>query len=96
MTDADPTPLTVVLKILNKRGLHARASARFCALAGSWDADIRVSKDDYEVGACSIMGLLLLQAEQGSSITVTATGEQAQEALDSLARLVADKFGEGE
>ncbi len=96
MTDADPTPLTVVLKIINKRGLHARASAKFCALAGSWNADIRVLKDDYEVGACSIMGLLLLQAEQGSAITVSATGEQAQEALHSLARLVEDKFGEGE
>lgn len=96
MTDADSAPVTAVLQIVNRRGLHARASAKFCALAGSWNADIRVSKDGYEVGACSIMGLLLLQAERGSSISVTATGEQAREAIHSLTRLVENRFGEGE
>lgn len=82
--------------ICNQRGLHARASAKFCALAGSWDARVRVEKDEIEVGGCSIMGLLMLGAGPGSVITISATGDQAEEAVDSLCRLVDAQFGEGE
>lgn len=82
--------------ILNRRGLHARASAKFCAVAASWDADVRVSKDEFTVGGKSIMGLLMLGAGRGAEITITATGPQASEAVETLTRLVAEKFGEGE
>ena len=84
------------VEIVNRRGLHARASALFCALAGSWDAVIRVRKDDVEVGGASIMGLLMLGAGPGSVITVSATGPQAREAVDALVKLVADRFSEEE
>ena len=86
--------LSAVVRITNKRGLHARASAKFCAVASSWDAKIQVSKDGVEVGGCSIMGLLILGAGTGSEIVIKASGEQAREALDTLVRLVEDKFGE--
>ena len=82
--------------IRNRRGLHARASAKFCALAGSWEADVRVEKDEITVGGCSIMGLLMLGAGPGSVIVISATGPQAEEAVSSLARLVEEQFGEGE
>ncbi len=90
MTDQVCAPVTV----RNRRGLHARASAKFCALAGSWDAAVRVVKDGVEVGGCSIMGLLTLGAGPGAVITIKATGPQAAEAVDALAKLVNDKFGE--
>jgi phosphocarrier protein len=82
--------------IVNRRGLHARASARFCAVAGAFDARVSVTKDQITVGGKSIMGLLMLGAGNGSSITISAEGPQAQEALDTLLKLIADKFGEGE
>ncbi|MFN0023582.1 MAG: HPr family phosphocarrier protein [Parvularculaceae bacterium] len=88
--------LSVVAPIVNRRGLHARASAKLAAVAGSFDAVVRVSKDGITVGARSIMGLMLLGAGIGSSVTITATGPQAADAIDTLAKLVADKFGEGE
>lgn len=83
---------TVVIR--NRRGLHARASAKFCAAAAAWDAGVRVRKDDYEVGGCSIMGLLMLGAGAGSQITILAEGPQAKEAVDTLVKLVEDRFGE--
>ena len=86
--------LSAVVRITNKRGLHARASAKFCAVASSWDADIYVAKDGVEVGGCSIMGLLILGAGRGSEIVIKASGEQANEALETLVRLVEEKFGE--
>jgi len=82
--------------IVNRRGLHARASAKFCAVAGSFDARVAVTKDDITVGGRSIMGLLTLGAGVGSTIEISATGPQAREAVDTLVKLVADKFGEGE
>ncbi len=88
--------ISVVAPIVNRRGLHARASAKLAAVAGSFDAVVRVSKDGITVGARSIMGLMLLGAGIGSSVTITAKGPQAAEAIDTLARLIADKFGEGE
>jgi len=91
---SDPVTATAVIK--NRRGLHARASAKFCAVAGAWDADIRVQKDDDVVGGCSIMGLLTLGAGVGSEITILASGPQAKEAVDTLIRLIEEKFGEEE
>ncbi len=90
----NPEPVTAIVTINNRRGLHARASAKFCAVAGSFDAVVRVSKDSITVGGRSIMGLLMLGAARGATIALSATGPQASEAIDTLARLVEDGFGE--
>lgn len=82
------------VRILNKRGLHARASAKFVTLASQFDASVRVSKDGSEVTATSIMGLMMLAAAIGEEITISATGNQAHEALDALVGLVEAKFDE--
>ncbi|MEE2691356.1 MAG: HPr family phosphocarrier protein [Pseudomonadota bacterium] len=91
-----PAPKSVTVAIVNRRGLHARASAKFCAVAGSFDARITVTRGEDTVNGCSIMGLLTLAASQGSEIVITADGPQADEALDTLVKLAADYFGEGE
>ena len=83
------------LTIINKRGLHARASARFVQTAERFEAEITVAKDSTSVGGTSIMGLMMLAAGPGSTIQVTATGPEAQVALDAIAALIADYFGEG-
>ncbi|MBB3459253.1 phosphocarrier protein [Rhizobium sp. BK313] len=88
------TELSRELLIINKRGLHARASAKFVQTVESYDATITVSRDGTTVGGNSIMGLMMLAASPGCSVLVTASGNQAAEALDALDRLVADKFGE--
>ncbi|MGQ0484490.1 MAG: HPr family phosphocarrier protein [Hyphomicrobiales bacterium] len=80
--------------IVNERGLHARASAKFVKCAEAFDADIAVSRDGQTVPGTSIMGLMMLTASQGTSITVTATGPEAEAALAALAALVASKFDE--
>ena len=86
-----------IVAITNKRGLHARASSKFAVLAQSFkDTQIIVSKDDEEVTGDSIMDLMMLAAGIGSSIEISAEGEQAQEALDALVALVESKFGEEE
>lgn len=82
------------LLICNEKGLHARASAKFAEVAGQFDADIRVTRDQLTVSAISIMGLLMLAAAKGSEIHVTATGSDAAEAIEALAELVATRFGE--
>jgi phosphocarrier protein HPr len=82
------------VEIVNERGLHARASAKFVKLAGEFDAEIEVGKDDNTVDAQSIMGLMMLAAGIGSSITITARGPQAREAVDALCALVRDRFAE--
>ena len=87
---------TRVLKITNKRGLHARASAKFVQCAEQFDACIRVSKDGHIVGGTSIMGLMMLAASNGSDIHISADGAQADEAIEALAALVDDRFGESE
>jgi phosphocarrier protein HPr len=85
------------LSIINKRGLHARASSKFAMLAGDFaDCLIRVSREDQEVDGESIMDLMMLAAGIGSTIDVSAEGPRASEALDALQALVADRFGEGE
>ena len=87
---------TRILKICNRKGLHARASAKFVECAAKFDADIRVSKDGHVVGGTSIMGLMMLAAGKGSTIHITATGSQAGKALEAIAALVEGRFGEDE
>ena len=83
-------------QIVNKKGLHARATAKFVQCAARYEADITVSRCGETVGATSIMGVLTLGAGIGSTITVVAQGNEAQQALKALEALVADRFGEGE
>ncbi len=85
----------VKMEIVNERGLHARASAKFVKLVESFDADVQVEKDGTSVGGTSIMGLMMLAASKGCFITVSATGNQAGEVIHALQELVADRFGEG-
>ena len=85
---------TADLLIQNKRGLHARASAKFVQLVEEFDAEIEVSKDSQTVGGTSIMGLMMLAASPGTTIHVAARGRQAQEALQAIADLVNAKFHE--
>ena len=80
--------------IINKRGLHARASAKFVKLASSFEAEVRVSKDGQCVDARSIMGLMMLAAGPGSAIEIEAEGSEAVAALDALIELVARRFDE--
>ena len=91
-----PGAVTRVLKIVNEKGLHARASAKFVQLVEKFDAHVTVSATARRVGGDSIMGLMMLAAGIGTSITVSATGAQAQEAVAALAALVSSKFGEEE
>lgn len=84
------------VEIINKRGLHARASAKFVKTATGFDAAVRVSKDGAEVDARSIMGLMMLAAGPGCCIDITAEGPQAEAALAALVALVAARFDEDE
>jgi phosphocarrier protein len=82
------------LVIRNRRGLHARASARFVTLASQFEAVITVSKDGADVNGTSIMGLMMLGAAPGDTISVTASGADAATALAAIEALVENKFGE--
>lgn len=82
------------LPIINQRGLHARASAKFVKCAEGFDAAISVSRDGQTVPATSIMGLMMLAAAMGTSITVEASGPEAEKAMSALEGLVASKFDE--
>jgi phosphocarrier protein HPr len=84
------------MKIVNRKGLHARATAKFVQCVDRFDADIKVTRSGETVGGDSIMGILTLGAGPGSTITVSASGAEAKEALDALADLVASRFGEEE
>jgi phosphocarrier protein HPr len=84
----------VEVPITNRRGLHARASAKFVTVASSFDAEVTVSHDGSSVTGTSIMGLMMLAAAMGDSITISATGPEAEAAVSKLAGLVLDKFGE--
>ena len=84
------------VEIVNERGLHARASAKFVKLASGFDAEVTVSRDGQTVDARSIMGLMMLAAGPGASIDIEAEGAQAQAALDALEQLVAARFDEDE
>ncbi len=85
-----------VFEIVNRKGLHARATAKFVQCAESFEAEIFVSRCGETVGGSSIMGILTLGAGIGSTITVSARGAQALEALDGLGALIANRFGEDE
>jgi phosphocarrier protein HPr len=89
MTDTSRTVL-----ITNRRGLHARASAKFVTLASKQDAAVEVEKDGSKVAGTSIMGLMMLGAAMGDSITITAAGSGAGDAVGALVELVEAKFGE--
>ena len=94
---AGPAPtVRRVLEICNKRGLHARASAKFVMTVEQFDAEVFVTRGSERVGGTSIMGLMMLAAGPGTSITVEATGPQAAEVVDALTKLVAERFTEGE
>lgn len=84
----------VSLEIRNRRGLHARASAKFVTLATQYDAVVTVSKDGSDVLGTSIMGLMMLAAAPGDFIEVKAEGADAEAALTALSELVSGKFGE--
>jgi len=84
------------VEIINKRGLHARASAKFVKMASTFDAEVKVSKDGQTVDARSIMGLMMLAAGPGCCIEIEAEGAQAHDALAALADLVAARFDEDE
>ena len=84
--------LTQVVEIVNERGLHARASAKFVKLAATFDAEVTVSRDGTTVDALSIMGLMMLAAGIGSTIEIAADGPEAQPALDALVEQVRRRF----
>ena len=86
--------MTLVLPIINEKGLHARASARFVEVVERFDAQAEVSRDGMAVSGDSIMGLLMLAASKGTSIEVRTSGAQAAQLADALQALVADRFGE--
>lgn len=83
------------MKIVNDKGLHARASAKFVEVVEQFDAEARVGKDGMETSGDSIMGLLMLAASYGTQIEVETSGPDAEKLMDALEALVVDKFGEG-
>ena len=99
--DCPPPPaiegaLTRGMRIVNRKGLHARATAKFVQCVERFDSEINVTRCGETVGGLSIMGILTLGAGLGSTITVHARGEDAEAALDAIAELVANRFGEDE
>ena len=82
------------IPIINKRGLHARASAKFVQMVERFNAEVWVTKGNETVGGTSIMGLMMLSAGPGTSIVVSATGPEAEAAINALTDLVASKFNE--
>ena len=101
MTPADdtapprgPAPVVRAVTILNRRGLHARAAAKFVKLVATFDAEIRVTRNGMDVGGDSIMGLMMLAASPGSTITLIATGREAEAAVRAIVDLVVRKFDE--
>ncbi|MDT7518662.1 HPr family phosphocarrier protein [Rhodoferax sp. TBRC 17660] len=88
--------ISINTTIVNKLGLHARASAKFTKLAGSFPCEVWMSRGERRVNAKSIMGVMMLAAGIGSEITLETSGDREQEAMDALLALINDKFGEGE
>ncbi len=87
-------PVRLQVTIINSRGLHARAAAKFAGTAANFEAKILVSRGEQTVSGLSIMGLMMLAASPGSDIELTATGPDAKAAIETLAALIADKFQE--
>ena len=94
--DAGKTLIVRALQICNKKGLHARASAKFVQTVEKFDATVKVTRGGETVGGTSIMGLMMLAAGPGTTITVEAAGAQAREVVDALAALVSGRFTEEE
>ena len=96
--DGEPRQGAVVraLEICNKKGLHARASAKFVQTVEKFDADVRVTRCGETVGGTSILGLMMLAAAPGTDITVEATGNEAAAVIAALESLIARRFGEDE
>ena len=88
------TPVVRNIEIINKKGLHARASAKFVQTAEQFDAAINVTRGHETVGGTSIMGLMMLTAGPGVTITISATGNEAGPAVEALCALIASRFGE--
>ena len=86
--------ISKTVEVVNKRGLHARASAKFVTLASQIDCQVEVEKDGTKVCGTSIMGLMMLGAAMGDTITISATGFGAEQAVEKLAELVEAKFHE--
>ena len=82
--------------IINKLGLHARASAKFTQLASSFKCEVMLSRNSRRVNAKSIMGVMMLAAAKGTTITIETNGEDEAEAMQALQKLISDYFGEGE
>jgi len=82
------------VKIINKLGIHARPAAEIVKTAGKFKSSITIVRDDLEVNAKSIMGVMMLAAEFGSTIVLRASGDDADASLDALAAVIANKFGE--
>jgi phosphocarrier protein HPr len=93
---SDVPSVTRELPIINRKGLHARATAKFVQTVGQFESDVTVTKSGETVGGLSIMALLTLGAGQGSSIAVTATGADAEAAMEAIIALLANRFGEDE
>lgn len=91
-----PTMQTQTLTIINKLGLHARASSKFVQTAAQYQSEIWVSKGEKRINGKSIMGLMMLAAAQGSTIQIEANGADEAQAIQALAALINDYFGEGE
>jgi phosphocarrier protein len=91
-----PGAIVRVLPIVNQKGLHARASAKFVQTVERFEADVRVTRAGETVGGDSIMGLMMLAAAPGTEIVVDAVGPQAGEVIEALTQLLADRFGEEE
>jgi phosphocarrier protein len=84
------------IKILNKLGMHARASAKFTQLASRYRSDVWLTRNDRKVNAKSIMGVMMLAANQGATLVIETTGEDEIEAMQALVQLIEDRFGESE
>lgn len=84
------------VEIVNKLGLHARAAAKLTQIAGGYRSEIWLSRSGRRVNAKSIMGVMMLAAGQGTRVLIEASGDDAREAIAAIARLVAERFGEGE
>lgn len=92
-------PVVVTAAIVNKKGLHARAAAKFVKTVGSFDAEVRVrtlEEGVAQVGGSSILGLMMLGADKGTELEITVSGAQAAEVATALQELIANKFGEDE
>lgn len=86
--------IVVELEVKNKKGIHARAAAAFVKTVELFEADVEVSRIGQTVGGCSIMGLMMLAASKGTSVSVSASGTQANEVIQAITELMDNKFGE--